>query len=105
MYVGSYIWSCGVKSFSEECIPNQYSPYERELKEIKSCTKGRRPLLIGATGHYRWGVLFLSSSFKTLIPMQSHALFLAISWGLTLVLFLFLHFTEFSPLCVECGDL
>lgn len=105
MYVGSYIWSCGVKSFSEECIPNQYSPYERELKEIKSCTKGRRPLLIGCNRSLQMGVLFLPISFKTLIPKQSHALFLAISWGLTLALFLFLHFTEFSPLCVECGEL
>lgn len=45
------------------------SPLMRELKEIRSCTKGWRPLPIGFKGSLVIGVAFLLSSFKTLILM------------------------------------
>lgn len=45
------------------------STYERELKEIRSCTKVWRPLLIGCKGSLLMGVVFLPSSFKILTLM------------------------------------
>lgn len=62
-----HIFDHVVWSFSEECIRNCYLPYKGELKGIRSCTKGWRPLLIGCIGSLCMGVVFLLTYFKILI--------------------------------------
>lgn len=80
----------------------------REIKEIRSCTKGWRPLPIGFKGSLVIGVAFLPSSFKILILVtiidSAMPLFLSICSGLTLFILLLPHFTEFSPFNVEHSD-
>lgn len=62
-----YIFVHVVCSVSEECIGNCYLPHKGDLKGIRSCTKGWRPLLIGCNGSLHMRVVFLLRSFKILI--------------------------------------
>lgn len=67
MYIWVPIFDHVEWGYSEECIRNWYPPYEGELKGIRSCTKGRRPLLIGCNGPLAEGVVLLLSSFRIVI--------------------------------------
>lgn len=62
-----HIFDHVVCSVSEQCFGNCYLPHKGDLKGIRSCTKGWRPLLIGCNGSLHMRVVFLLRSFKILI--------------------------------------